>query len=79
MYGEEAALFLGVNPYDMSIPEVRKVIPPLNSEANSVKYWATIDLEEVWKDRNKLVRISRAIYEHWQRRNGGNGEIALAE
>jgi hypothetical protein len=80
LYIEEAAIFLGVKTHDLEIPAVREIIPPLILEKNAVKYWARADLEAVWHDRRKLMRISHAICAHWKNENhGSDDQISLAE
>jgi hypothetical protein len=46
------------------------LLKPLgNPPANSVKFFATIELLEQAKDRTWLARVTNALSQHWQKRN----------
>jgi hypothetical protein len=82
LYREEVAALLGLKEHDLDLKGVRKLLPPLNDEKGAVKYWAAVDVDAAWRNRALLARISRAIYEHWQKFNkdkGGADELSLAE
>lgn len=68
--GEEAAYVLNCQPHDIPpLIEARLLKPLGNPTANSTKYFATVDLLEQIKDRNWLVRVTNAIYQHWHDNN----------
>ena len=70
---EQAAWVLNCQPHDIPALITARLLKPLgNPTANSFKYFATADLLEQMKDRNWLVRVTNAIYTHWQGRNAYN-------
>ena len=82
---EQAAWVLNCQPHDIPALVTAKLLKPLgNPPPNGIKFFATADLLEVIKDRNWLVRMSATIYQHWQRKNtrqkelAVNGQISLA-
>jgi len=82
---EQAAWVLNCQPHDIPALVAARLLKPLgNPPANGIKFFATADLLEVIKDRNWLVRMSATIYQHWQRKNtrqkelAVNGQISLA-
>jgi hypothetical protein len=67
---EQAAWVLNCQPHDMAALISARLLKPLaNPAANSIKYFATVDLLEQMKDRNWLVRITATINQHWQAKN----------
>ncbi len=85
---EQAAWVLNCQPHDVPVLVAARLLKPLgNPQANSTKFFATTDLLEQIKDRNWLVRVSTAIYQHWHKQNArkksrfpngtGNGQTAL--
>jgi len=67
---EQAAWVLNCQPHDISALVAAKLLKPLgNPPANGIKFFATADLLENMKDRNWLVRVSTAIYQHWHNKN----------
>ncbi len=67
---EQAAWVLNCQPHDIPALVTAKLLKPLgNPPANGIKYFAAADLLEAGKDRSWLVRMSAAIYQHWQKKN----------
>jgi hypothetical protein len=67
---EQAAWVLNCQPHDIPALVAAKLLKPLgNPPANGIKYFGTADLLESSKDSHWLVRMSAAIYQHWQRKN----------
>ncbi len=67
---EQAAWVLNCQPHDIPVLVTARLLKPLaNPAPNSVKFFATADLLEQIKDRNWLVRVSAAIYQHWHAKN----------
>jgi hypothetical protein len=67
---EQAAWVLNCQTHDIPPLIAATLLKPLgNPTANSFKYFATADLLEQMKDRNRLVRVTNTIYTHWQGRN----------
>jgi hypothetical protein len=67
---EQAAWLINCQPHDIPALVNARLIKPLgNPPANGIKFFATADILEAAKDRNWLVRVSTAIYQHWHRKN----------
>jgi hypothetical protein len=67
---EQAAWVLNCQAHDIPALVAAKLLKPLgNPPANGIKFFATADLLETSKDHNWLVRVSAAIYQHWQKKN----------
>ena len=67
---EQAAWVLNCQPHDVPVLVAAKLIKPLgNPPANGIKFFCTADLLEASQDRNWLVRVSVAIYQHWHNKN----------
>jgi hypothetical protein len=83
---EQAAWVLNCQPHDIPALVASKLLKPLaNPAANSTKFFATADLLEQIKDRNWLVRVTGAIYQHYHAKNarqktssGRPAELSLA-
>lgn len=78
---EQAAWVLNCQAHDVPVLVAARLLKPLgNPPANGIKYFATADLLEAVKDRNWLVRMSAAIYQHWQKKNARqkSGAVPLA-
>jgi hypothetical protein len=70
---EQAAWVLNCQPHDIPPLITAKLLKPLgNPSANSAKFFSTAHVLEQSKDHNWLVRVSNAIYTHWQGRNAYN-------
>ena len=67
---EQAAWVLNCQSHDVPVLVAAKLLKPLgNPPVNGIKYFATADLLEASKDNHWLVRMSTAIYQHWQKKN----------
>jgi hypothetical protein len=67
---EQAAWVLNCQSHDVPALVAAKLLKPLgNPPVNGIKFFATADLLEAIKDRNWLVRVSTAIYQHWHNQN----------
>ena len=63
------AALLRLKAEDLSIPAVKKLVPPLNDLGPGiVRYWSTAEVLAIGQDANKMRRITMAIYEHWKSR-----------
>ncbi len=77
---EQAAWVLNCQPHDIPALIAARLLKPLaNPAANSIKYFATVDLLEQMKDRNWLARMTATINQHWQRKNARKKELATEE
>lgn len=77
---EQAAWVLNCQAHDIPALVTAKLLKPLgNPPANGIKYFSTADLLEASKDRTWLVRVSAAIYQHWQKKNAARRNHLLAD
>jgi len=66
----QVAIILGFQPCDIPVLVSKKLIRPLGKPApNSVKYFATRDIEQVAGDSAWLSKATQAMSENWQARN----------
>ena len=67
---EQAAWVLNCQVHDVPALVAAKLLKPLgNPSQNSTKYFATIDILELMKDRARLVKMTHTIAQHWQKQN----------
>jgi hypothetical protein len=67
---QQAGLVLNFQPHDIPVLVTAGLLKPLGTpQANSVKYFATVDVLERGKDRTWLNKATITISRHWQRKN----------
>ena len=67
---EQAAWVLNCQAHDVPILVAARLLKPLgNPPPNSVKFFATVELLELVKDRSWLAKVTNALNQHWQARN----------
>jgi hypothetical protein len=67
---EQTAWALNCQSHDIPALVNARLLKPLgNPAANSIKYFATVDVLENAKDRAWLVKVTATINQHWQRQN----------
>lgn len=67
---EQAAWVLNCQAHDVPILVAARLIKPLgNPPQNGSKYFASVEIVELARDRNWLARISNAITQHWRYKN----------
>jgi hypothetical protein len=67
---EQAAWVLNCQPHDVPILVAARLLKPLgNPPANSVKYFAALEVLEFCKDRTWLAKATNALNQHWQKKN----------
>ena len=67
---EQAAWVLNCQPHDVPILVAARLLKPLgNPPANSVKFFATLEVLELVKDRAWLGKVTNALNQHWQKKN----------
>jgi len=67
---EQAAWVLNCQAHDVPVLVLARLLKPLgNPPPNSVKYFATIDILELAKDRTWLAKITNAVSQHWKEKN----------
>jgi hypothetical protein len=66
---EQAAWVLNCQPHDVTIVVISRLLKPLGNPApNSVKYYATVNILEIAKDRLWLAKATNAVSEHWRQK-----------
>jgi hypothetical protein len=67
---EQAAWVLNCQPHDVPILVASRLLKPLgNPPPNGVKFFATLDVLELVKDRSWLARMTNTVNQHWQKKN----------
>ena len=67
---EQTAWVLNCQPHDVPVLVVARLLKPLgNPQPNSVKYFATLEILELTKDRTWLARVTNAVSQHWRTKN----------
>jgi hypothetical protein len=67
---EQAAWVLNCQAHDVPILVMARLLKPLGNPAtNSVKYFATMDVLELTKDRTWLAKSTNEIGQHWREKN----------
>jgi hypothetical protein len=67
---EQVAWVLNCQPHDVPVLVAAKLVKPLgNPPANSVKFYATLELLEQIKNPNWLAKVTNALNQHWQKKN----------
>ncbi|KAB2908467.1 MAG: hypothetical protein F9K30_23485 [Dechloromonas sp.] len=67
---EQAAWVLNCQPHDVPILAVARLLKPLgNPPQNSVKYFSSLEILELAKDRTWLARMTNAVTQHWRTKN----------
>jgi len=55
-----------------------RLLKPLgNPQPNSVKYFSSVEVLELAKDRAWLARMTNAVNQHWQKKNASRKQEAL--
>ena len=68
---QEAAWFLGFSEKEISVLVGAGLLKPLgHPRPNGVKYFASVNLDQLRKDQKWLARASDAILQFWRRKNG---------
>lgn len=67
---EQAAWVLNCQPHDVPVLAAARLLKPLGNPApNGVKYYASVDIMELAKDRTWLARATNALNQHWRKKN----------
>jgi hypothetical protein len=67
---EQVAWVLNSQVHDIPVLVAAKLLKPLGAPlANSVKYFATVEIMELAKDKAWLGRATNAVSQHWKRKN----------
>lgn len=82
---EQAAWVLNCQPHDVPILVVARLLKPLgNPPQNSVKYFSSLEILELAKDRAWLARMTNAVTQHWRTKNQNKksrsvGDLSIGE
>lgn len=61
---------LNCQPHDVPVLVAAKLLKPLgNPPPNCVKFFATLEVLELAKDRSWLAKLTNALNQHWQQKN----------
>ncbi len=67
---EQVAWVLNCQPHDVPILVSSRLLKPLGNPAqNGIKFFATVDVIELSKERNWLAKATSAINQHWHNKN----------
>ena len=67
---EQTAWVLNCQAHDVPVLVVAKLLKPLGSpQPNSVKYFATLEVLELAKDRSWLAKVTNALSQYWKEKN----------
>ncbi len=68
---EQTAWLLNCQVHDVPILVTARLLKPLgNPPPNGIKFFATIELVELTKDRDWLTKATTAIHRYWREQNG---------
>jgi hypothetical protein len=67
---EQTAWVLNCQPHDVPILVAARLLKPLGDPPPyAVKFFATVELVELIKNRTWLGKITNAVNQHWQKKN----------
>jgi hypothetical protein len=67
---EQASWVLNCQAHDVPVLVSARLLKPLGSPLpNSVKYFATVEVLELAKDRTWLAKVTNAVGRHWRQKN----------
>jgi hypothetical protein len=67
---EQAAWVLNCQPHDVPVLVSCRLLKPLgNPPANGIKFFATVDVLELVKDRSWLAKMTNTVNQHWHKKN----------
>jgi hypothetical protein len=71
LYAEQAATYLGFKPHDIPVLIAAGLLKPLGGSctAQTVKYFASAELEKLRVNTQWLSRATYAVRRHWERKN----------
>ncbi len=77
LFAEQVAAVLNCQPHDVPILVGARLLKPLgNPPPNSVKYFASLEVLELAKDRTWLAKVTNALNQHWQHKNAAKQKSA---
>jgi len=77
---EQVAWVLNCQVHDVPVLVASRLLRTLgNTQLNSVKYFATVDIIERSKDSAWLAKMTNAVSQHWRAKNENKKHHALDE
>ena len=75
---EQAAWVINCQPHDVPALVAARLLKPLGNPApNSIKFFATMDVLELMKDRSWLAKVTNTVNQHWHKQNARKKSLAL--
>lgn len=67
---EQAAWVLNCQAHDVPVLVASRLLKPLgNPQPNSVKYFSTLEVLELTKDRAWLAKVTNTVSQYWKQKN----------
>jgi len=67
---EQVAWVINCQPHDVPVLVAARLLKPLgNPPPNGIKFFATLELLELAKDRAWLSKVTNVVNEHWRKQN----------
>ena len=75
---EQTAWVLNCQPHDIPVLVAARLLKPLgNPQPSSVKFFASVEVLELAKDRLWLARMTKSVNQHWQKKNAARKQETL--
>lgn len=75
---EETAWVLNCQAHDVPILVSTRLLKPLgNPPPNGIKFFATLEILDLLKDRSWLAKMTNTICQHWQKKNASKKSHSL--
>lgn len=67
---EQTAWALNCQAHDVPVLVAARLLKPLgNPPQNGIKFFATVEINELCKDRSWLAKATNAVNQHWRNQN----------
>jgi len=77
---EQTAWVLNCQVHDIPIIVANRLLKPLgNPPPNGIKYFSTLEVLELTRDRSWLAKVTNAVTTHWQKKNAAKKSNSFAE
>jgi hypothetical protein len=77
---EQVAWVLNCQPHDAPVLVAAKLLKPLgNPPSNSFKFYCSLEVLELLKDRSWLARMTNALNQHWKMKNSAKCHSAKSD
>jgi len=76
---QQIAWTLNCQPHDVPILVAKRLLTPLgNPRPNSVKYFASLEVLELARDRKWLAKMTNVLQQNWQEKNAAKKDLPPA-